>query len=186
MANSGKITPVLFASGLAACSPPKPLSPEQVDTIISAHPISPIVGGERPTLTGLEAFYLGQSKEDAVTELKKHCPRPAELRNEWGERHTTFLACPAKESKFVHSIRIGFHPDLNDTVFTVELKRDNVPMDAMRAHFYREVETPTTDLARRGTVEIRSPKYNLFADWTSGLDGPTHAVFGLNPERITP
>jgi len=180
---------LLFLScllALAACdkSPTPELTKKQVTSLVDGAPKVFVDDGDRVTLEGLEDFHLGQSEKDAMQAIKKRCRHPVVLQGGWMRGYTFFKGCPTPDDPVVQSFRIGFHPDIDNRVFTVELERRNVTPDVLRARFYDRFGTPTEELVRPGIVEDSTARLHVFADWDDGLKGPTHVIVGYRPEIV--
>ena len=178
------ILPALFFLSIVSCkAEPNRLSPSDVESLLKdAPPV--IINDGKIRLDGIEEFYIGQSFEDASVFLKKRCVKPLELAPDWKRANTFFLGCLLPDDPKLLSFRIGFHPQLNKQVFTLEVKRPNIMLDAIRAQFYKRLGEPFEDIPKAGVLRMRSKQHNLFASWDSGLDGPMHLIVGVNPETI--
>ncbi len=178
------ILTILFLVLLGSCNAePNRLQDSEVDALLKDAP-RVIVNDGKIRLDGIEEFYLGQSFEEASKFLQKRCVKPLELAPDWKRANTFFLGCLLPDDAKLLSFRIGFHPQLDKQVFTLEVKRANLGLNVIRAQFYKRLGKPFEDIPKAGVLRMRSTDYNLFASWDSGLDGPMHLIVGVNPEKI--
>ena len=165
------------------CDTPPLLSEAEVAAELKGAP-QIIIGGEKPTLEGLEAFYLGQPEADAMQKINAWCGNPTVYEGGYRRENAVFRGCATPEHPMLHSFRVGFHPKLDNAVFTLEVKRRSISLPTIRARFYEALGTPFEDLPRSGIVRMRSERYNLFASSDDGKDRPVHIVFGTNPDTF--
>lgn len=174
----------LFFLTIISCqNGPEKLTSAEVESFLKDAP-RVIVNDGKVRLDGIEEFYIGQSFEEASAFLKKRCLKPLELAPDWKRANTFFLGCLLPDDPKLLSFRIGFHPQLNKQVFTLEVQRANLSLNTVRAQFYKRLGEPFEDIPKAGVLRMRSKEHNLFASWDNGLDGPMHLIVGINPERI--
>ena len=138
------------------------------------------------TLEGMEGFHLYQSREEALEELARWCPRTTDYEGDWTQEHTTFKGCKTPDHPWIDTVRIGFHPQLDDRVFTIEQKRRTVPLDAVRARVTAAYgDELVEDVPRAGILMMGTPRYKFFADLDEGKEGLAHVLVGVAPAAIT-
>ena len=134
---------------------------------------------DHATLRGVEALYLGQSKDEALDKLGELCPKTMEYRAGEMGGNAWFRGCVFDEPRGpIQSMRVGFWPRVDDRVATLEVKRTDIALKAVRERFRDFADEITVDLPRAGILEMRSKKYQLMADVDEGAEGPTHITLG--------
>jgi hypothetical protein len=178
------ILATLFVSTLAltACDRTvEPPSPEQRASILKGAPQVFATHDDHVTMAGIETIYLGQPKDAALEALAEFCPKTMEYRGGKLAEDAWFRGCVFQEPIGpIVSIRIGFWPRLGDQVSTLEVKRNDVRLDAVRERFRELVGDVTFDVPHPGMVEMRAQKFQMIADIDEGAQGPTHITFGYS------
>jgi hypothetical protein len=173
---------LLATALLSACdrTVPPPTAEEQ-QAILEDAPEIFATRGDNATLKGIETIYLGQPKDDALEALADFCPKTMEYRGGRLSDDAWFRGCVLREPKGpIVSIRVGFWPRLGDQVSTLEVKRNDIGIDAARERFRQFADEVIFDIPHPGMVEMRAPKYQMIADIDEGADGPTHITFGYS------
>lgn len=157
----------------------EPPSPEERQAILQDAPsIFTRVDGNA-TLRGIENLYLGQSRDEALDELSEMCPRAMEYRTGEEKEKAWFRGCVFRQARGpIVSVRVGFWPRLDNRVSTLEVKRADIGLEAVRERFREFVDEVTVDLPRPGLLEMRAKKYQIMADIDEGAEGPTHITLG--------
>ena len=175
---------IILAFLLPACdSKIDPPSVEQQEAILKNAPEIFSTRDGHATLRGIEALYLGQSKDEALEEIAKLCPDAMEYRTGEMSEKAWFRGCVLREPRGpIVSVRVGFWPRIGDRVATLEVKHTNIGLDAVRERFRDFADTVETDLPRPGILEMRAQKYQLMADIDEGAKGPSHITLGYTQE----
>lgn len=169
---------------LVACDGPTPTGPsaERIEALTQDAP--QLFTTEPPQLEGLEGLYLGMPKEQALEVLSTMCTRLIELDGGRFRGGTYFRGCHTPNHPFLFSFRVGFHPKLNDAIFTLEVKRKPVEQDVVIARIWQKIEGIHTQMIRRAIVRVEAARFNVFADWDDGRDAPTHLLIGFSEAEI--
>ncbi|QDG50016.1 hypothetical protein FIV42_04445 [Persicimonas caeni] len=157
----------------------EPPSAEERQAILKDAPEVFATRDDHATLKGIETLYLGQPKDDALDALAEFCPKTMEYKGGDFAQNAWFRGCVFREPRgALISVRVGFWPKLDDQVATLEVKRTDVKLEAVRERFRDFVDEVTFDVPRAGILEMRSEKYQIHADIDEGADGPTHITMG--------
>lgn len=175
---------LLSAITLTACDNKlPPPSAEERQAILNDAPEVFATHDDHITLSGIETLYLGQSKGEALEALAAFCPKTMEYRGGEFAENAWFRGCVFREPIGpIVSLRVGFWPKLGDQVATLEIKRNDVKLDAVRERFRDFADEVTFDVPRAGILEMRSKKYQIHADIDEGADGPTHITLGFTQD----
>lgn len=175
---------VFLALFVTACqSPPPPPTAADIAAIPADAP-DIFVRGDRVGFVGIEDLYLGQSEADALEAMGKMCKRLVDLKGGWQRANTTFKGCHLTDHALLYTFRVGFNPKIGNRVFTLEVKRRQLDENLVRLRFWERFDGVTKELARRGLLQAETPKYNFFADWEDGMDGPAHLLVGLSDAEV--
>lgn len=169
---------------LTACDSPPPQGPSAERIAELTRDAPQLFTTEPPQLEGLEQLYLGMPKEQAIEVMSTMCTRLIELDGGRFRGGTYFRGCHTPKHPFLFSFRVGFHPKLNDAIFTLEVKRKPVEHDLVIARIWQQVQGIHTQLIRRGIVRVEAEKYNILADWDDGREAPTHLLIGFSEAEI--
>lgn len=160
-----------------------PPGPEERQEILADAPEIFATKDDTATLRGIESLYLGQPKEDALEALGEFCPKTMEYRGGKLSKNAWFRGCVIPEPEGdITSIRVGFWPQLDDHVATLEIKRKDVELDQVRERFREFVDDVKVDLPHPGMLEMRGQKYQVLADIDEGAEGPAHITLGYTQE----
>lgn len=163
-----------------------PPSEEEREAILQDAPEIIVTEDDRISLAGIDSLYLGQPNDEALAALAELCPKTMDYNTgEIGES-ASFRGCVFSEPKGeVRSVRVGFWPKIDDRLATLEVKRADIELEAVRERFRDFVDDElTVDLLRSGLLEMRSTKYQLMADTDDGPQGPTHITMGYSPKYV--
>lgn len=177
---------IAAAAVLAACEEKTPApTAEERQQILADAPDLFVADDRRLSLEGVESFYLGQPKQQALEALEAFCPKTMDYRAGKEANDAWFRGCVLPEPREgIISVRVGFWPVLDERVATLEVQRTGVSLAAARERFRDLVDELIVDLHRPGIVEMRSHTYQMLADVDDGTAGPTHITVGFNPQRI--
>jgi hypothetical protein len=177
---------IAAAAVLAACEEKTPApTPEERQDILADAPDLFVVDERGVTLEGVESFYLGQPKDQALEALQDFCPKTMDYRAGKEDKDAWFRGCVLPEARgSITSVRVGFWPVLDERVATLEVQRTGVSVAAARERFRDLVDELSVDLHRPGIVEMRSHTYQMLADVDDGTQAPTHITVGYNPQQV--
>ncbi len=163
-----------------------PPSAEEREAILQDAPEIIVTDDERISLAGIESLYLGQPADEALEALDELCPKTMDYQTGEMGKSASFRGCVFSEPKGeVLSVRVGFWPKIDDRLATLEVKRSDIELDAVRERFRDFVDDDlSVDLLRSGLLEMRSTKYQLMADTDDGPQGPTHITMGYSPKYV--
>lgn len=176
----------LFALvGLVGCDAPVPMSASEIAQATKGQPEVIVEVNGKLTLDDMREFYLGQPEAEAMAALEARCDAIVPYEGGWLRGNTYFRGCILPDDPELESIRVGFHPEMNGAVFTLEEKRKGWSPELVRARFAERFgDELTRDLPRRGTVRMETPDHLMFGSWDSGTQGPAHVIFGMSPEAV--
>ncbi len=175
---------VIIAATLGCREKTPPLTDAEIAEITKDGASVIVERDEGLTLEGLEGVYLGQSMGDAVEWMEKHCKRFVSLEGGIRREGSRFRGCDTPDHEFLYSFRVGFTERADNRVFTLELKRRNLEPKLVRARFHQHVSKMNREVVRPAIIRVEGARYNMYADWDEGADGPTHILIGLTDEGV--
>lgn len=171
---------------LSACDP-APSTPDeaQLERLLEGQPDIFVQTDPHYTLEGLEGIHLGQPRDAALEALSRICPETMEYRaGDLGAR-AWFRGCEFPRARQgIVSVRVGFWPNIDDRVATLEVKRLGLSSPVVSARFRQHIGGVNEEMIRSGFVQMRGERYQMMADWDDGKDGPAHIATGFNPARL--
>lgn len=182
---SGLVVAFILAISCVACRDQNPpLTDTEIEKITRDAPEVVVERNGRLSLEGLDGLYLGQDQESALAWMNEQCERFVTLEGGVRREASTFKGCDTPGHDFLYSFRVGFTSRADDRVFTLELKRRNLPAEVVRARFSQHAEDVHEQVVRPGIVRVESARHNFFADWDEGAQGPTHILIGLSDDGV--
>lgn len=158
-----------------------PLTAAEIQEITEGQPEIFLFQQGTLTLEGMEAFYLGQSQQDAMERLGEVCDVIETYDGGWRHNQSVFKGCVIDEDNRIWSLRVGFWPQNENRVSTLEIKDRPLNPRLVRARFAQSAGQLTMDLPRKGLLMMGSPQYRLYASWEGSEAEPVHLIVGLQP-----
>lgn len=176
---------VIASVSLLGCEDQNPMTGPEIEAATEgAGPIFVVEDG-RETLEDTPEFYLGQPEADALAALDERCKSVLTYEGGWKRGNTVFKGCKLPGEPEIDSIRVGFNPEADMKVFTLEVRKQGWNAAQVRGrfteHFGGEIER---DVARAATIRMETPRHRLFGSWEEGESGVGHVIFGLSPEAV--
>jgi hypothetical protein len=176
---------MLLVGAVAGCEGPPPMTPAEIEQATQGQSEVFVEVDGKLTLDDTREFYLGQPRDAAEAALEERCEAIVDYKGDWRRAHTNFRGCRLPDDPDIESIRIGFHPEIDDRVFTLEVKRRGYTPELVRARFSQRFgDEVTLDVPRRGTVRMETARHLMFGSWDEGKNGTVHLVFGLSPDAV--
>lgn len=137
------------------------------------------------TFDDIPEFYLGQPEAEALVALEKRCKAILTYEGGWKRGHTVFKGCKLPNEPGIDSIRVGFTPDAEMRVFTLEVRKKGWTPNQVRARYTQKFGAKfDRDVSRAATIRIETAEHRVFGSWEEGIEGVGHVIFGFSPEAV--